>query len=388
MTEQAITKLKRALRKAIENNELAGGSILILKDGAEAFYHQDGLASEGKPVARDTIFRLFSMTKPITAAAVMVLLERGEIDLYEPVSKFLPGFKRQRVQDGDSLVPAARDVTLCDLLSMTSGLVYGGADAAGRAAISVFAEVDRRLLGDNPVSTVDVANMLGQCPLAFQPGTSWQYGTSADVLGAVVEVVSGKRYGDFLRDEIFTPLGMRDTGFYVPDGKRERLAEAYAYDGERRLVPFTRNHLGIITAMDRDPAYESAGGGLVSTMDDSARFTAMLINGGELDGARVLQPRTVRYMTGGRLNEAQQRAFGNWFGLEGYSYGSLMRVLTDGGRHGGLTSPGEYGWDGWLGAYFANCPAERLTFLFMMQRTDAGTVNLTRKLRNIVFAGM
>lgn len=380
--------IRKAVRKEIECGNIAGANLLVIHRGNEILYHEDGFADiENKiPIKRDTIFRLYSMSKPITAAAAMILLERGEIDLYEPVSKFLDGFRNQMVCKDGSLVPAEREVNILDLLSMTSGLVYPADDEAGKQVKLLFDSLEASLTGDKPIGTVEAMNRLGRCPLAFQPGTSWRYGTSADVLGAVVETVSGMRFGEFLEKEIFRPLGMKDTGFWVPAEKRYRLANAYSADGKAGLTLYTGNNLAINNRMDRSPAFESGGAGLVSTIDDYARFASMLMNGGELDGVRILRPRTVRYMTSATLTEVQQKGFDTWLTLRGHSYGNLMRVMTDCSRAGDMGSPGEYGWDGWLGLYFCNCPREELTFLLMMQRTDSGTIPLTRKLRNIILS--
>lgn len=381
-------QVRKVLRKETAEGGLAGANLLVIRKGEEIFYHEDGYAciEKGVPIRRDTIFRIYSMTKPITAAAVMILLERGEIDLFDPVSRFLEGFRGQMVCEGGSLVPAEREVNVRDLLSMTSGLVYPGEDRAGREVWLLFRQLETGLDGDDPIGTVEAMNRLGRCPLAFQPGTSWQYGTSADVLGAVVEVVSGMRFGDFLEREIFGPLGMKDTAFWVPEVKRHRLACVYSSDGKGGLSLYTGNNLAVSNSMEKPPAFESGGAGLTSTIDDYARFAMMLMNDGELDGVRILQPKTVRYMTGAVLNDAQQRAFETWLTLAGYSYGNLMRVMTDCGQAGMIVSPGEYGWDGWLGTYFCNCPEDGLTFLLMMQKTDAGTTPLARKLRNIILS--
>ena len=387
-SEIEMNQIKKILKDNIDNNIIAGGNLMIIKEGKEIFYHEDGLADreEGFLIKRDSIFRLYSMSKPVTATAMMILLERGEIDLYEPVSKYLPGFKNQMVHKGDSLVPAEREVTIKDLLSMTSGLVYGGDHRAGKDTEALFQEIDKRLLGDSPLSTIEAMNKLGKCCLAFQPGTSFEYGTSADVLGAIIEIVSGKRFGEFLKEELFQPLGMKDTGFWLPEEKRNRLVKTYADNNNGDLELYTGNNLGIINQMDREPAFESGGAGLVSTIDDYAKFTRMLMNKGNLEGVQILRPHTVKYLTSGTLNTIQQKSFDNWLTLCGHSYGNLMRVMTDCSRAGDLGSLGEYGWDGWLGAYFCNCPKEDLTFLFMMQKTDAGTTTLTRKLRNIVLS--
>lgn len=390
LDQAAVRQLKETLRKGIDNNEIAGGNLLLIKDGSEIFYHEDGLADReaGRPIARDSIFRLYSFTKPITAAAVMILLERGVIDLFDPASKFLPGFAKQMAEDGDRLVPVERDVNIHDLLSMTSGLLYGGTNRAGRATEALFQELDRRLYGDSPLSTLEFINRLGQCPLASQPGSAWHYGTSADVLGAIVEVVSGMRYGQFLRKELFEPLGMNDTGFWVPEDKRERLVWTYENDGQGGLTRYTGNNLGIANPMDRDPAFESGGAGLASTIDDASKFTKMLLNLGSAGGVQILRPRTVEYLTSATLTAQQRKNFDSWHTLRGHSYGNLMRVMTDATQAGMIGSPGEYGWDGWLGAYFGNFPKEKLSILLMVNQRDAGTMPLTRKLRNIVLSSL
>lgn len=386
--DMEIKQIKKIIRENIESNFIAGANLMVIKGGEEILYYEDGLADREDivPIRRDSIFRLYSMTKPITSAALMILLERGEIDLYEPVSKYLYGFKNQMVDTGEGLVQVEREVTLKDLLAMTSGLVYGGDNKAGKDTEDLFKEIDRRLLGDKPMATVDAMNRLGQCALSFQPGTSWSYGTSADVLGAVIEVASGKRFGEFLKEEIFEPLGMKDTGFWVSEEKRNRLVKTYEDDNNGGLKLYAGNHLGIVNKMDRNPAFESGGAGLVSTIDDYARFAKMLMNHGNLDGVRILKPHTVKYFTSGTLNGEQQKSFDNWLTLCGHSYGNLMRVMTDSRKAGDLGSSGEYGWDGWLGPYFCNCPKESLIFLFMIQKTDAGTTTLTRKLRNIILS--
>lgn len=389
MLEPSITnQLKKKLKASIDNGDIAGANFMVIKDGDEVFYHEDGLADieSGRPIARDSIFRLYSMTKPITATSVMMLLERGDIDLFDPVSRYIPGFKNQRVEKNGEWVPCSREVNIHDLLNMTSGLVYGGTDKAGRHTEALFQEIGSRLYGENPMSTMEFANRLGQGPLSFEPGSNWQYGTSADVLGAVVEAVSGMRYGQFLKKEIFEPLGMKDTGFWLPEEKRDRLVKTYQDDGEGGLKLYAESHLGIVHQMDREPAFESGGAGLASTIDDAAKFTTMLMNQGSFDGVQLLRPRTVQYMTSAALTDWQQKGFDTWHTKRGHSYGNQMRVMTDPGKAGYIGSHGEYGWDGWLGAYFCNSPQDRLTILFMIQKKDAGTMPITRKLRNIVFS--
>ena len=203
----------------------------------------------------------------------------------------------------------------------------------------------------------------------------------------LVEVVSGMRFGDFLEKELFAPLEMVDTGFWVPEEKQNRLGKTYECNEGKPSVLYTGNHLGIRNAMDRRPAFESGGAGLVSTIDDYSHFAQMLLNGGSYKGKQILSPAMVRFMTGHVLSAAQQEVFEQegmaW--LEGFSYGNFMRVLVNPGRSTTLGSKGEYGWDGWLGCYFANAPQDQMTILMMTQKKDSGTFRMTRLLRNTIY---
>ena len=322
--------LKETLKISIENCEVAGANLLVVKDGKEIIYVQEGMADRetGRKIERDTIFRMYSQTKPVTAVAAMMLMERGLLDFYAPVSEFLPSFAQMCVAKGGERIPCTRQILVNDLLNMTSGLVYPDEGTeAGRAADKVFQEVCSRLHSKEPMTTRELVDKLSVCPLSFEPGSSWAYGTSADVLGAVIEVVSGKRLSEFMREEIFEPLGMKDTAFWVPKEKQGRLAKSYETvekeNGGKELVLYTGDNLAVRNDMAVPPAYEAGGAGLVSTLDDYSRFAAMLLNEGSLDGVQILKPKTVEFFRSGELLPAQQDSFRNWVGLEGYSYGNL-----------------------------------------------------------------
>lgn len=384
-------RLQRVMDEAVKNGETAGCTLLIRKDNQEEVYLESGYANveEKIPVQRDGIYRLFSMSKPITGAAMMILVERGIVDLADPVSKYLPGFSNQTACTKDGKTEKVwRDVTVQDLLCMTSGLTYNGEDENGRKTDALIEQVIKGLSKKEggTFTTVDFANELGKIPLHYQPGKSWSYGTSADVTGAVIEVASQMRFGKFLQKELFEPLGMKDTGFFVPKEKRARFANAYECQEGKSPVLFTGIHLGIQNTMEFPPAFESGGAGLVSTIDDYAKFAQMLLNKGSFNGKQILREKTVEFFTSHVLDEAQQKGFDEWIGLEGFTYGNLMRVMKEPGRAVTLSSKGEYGWDGWLGCYFANVPKENLTILLMTQKKDAGTFPMTRKLRNIIFS--
>lgn len=379
-------RVTQCLQAAVENHEAAGLTVLVRKDGREIFYTEAGYANkEAKtPIARNSIFRLYSQSKPITAAAVVLLVERGIIDLMDPVEKFLPGFHKQQVITEAGLVPAMRSATVLDMLGMTAGLSYPGEDKAGQYAAQVFDENDKLIAAGGGMGTVEFCNRLGEQPVAFQPGSHFRYSTCADILGAVVEVASGKKFGDFLKEEILEPLGMKDTDFYVPAEKMDRFVTAYRRT-EDGLQPWLGRNL-CVGVYDRMPAFQSGGAGLVSTLDDYAAFTQMLLNGGEYDGQRILSPAGVKFLTSPQLGWNQQ--FDVWDSLEGFSYGKLMRVCIEPGRYPGLACKDEYGWDGWLGTYFANLPNENVTILLMQNTTDAGTTTVTRKVRNIILSAL
>ena len=380
-------RLSACLRQAVENHEAAGISLLILKDGKELCHVREGYADieTGKALRRDSIFRLYSQSKPVTAAAAMILADRGVIDLMAPVDQYLPGFANPRVVEADGTIrPALRAPWIIDLLGMTSGLCYPDVDAAGQYADRVFQEDHQQIAAGGGMDTLEFCNRLGEQPLAFDPGTRWRYGTSADILGAVIEAATGKRFSDFLQEEIFEPLGMKDTAFWVPEEKRDRLVTCY------RRVPgglekFSSLHLAV-GEYDREPAFESGGAGLVSTLDDYAAFARMLMNGGKAEGRRILSEAAVRFMTAPQLNETLRKDM--WENLNGYNYSCLMRVCDHPGRAVLFTEKNEYGWDGWLGTYFANLPDQGVTFLLVQNVTDAGTTAVTRKCRNILSAYM
>ncbi len=372
-------KLRRALERAVAARELPCATVLVLRDGREIAYAQAGNdLLTGRSVARDSIFRLYSQSKPITAAAVALLMERGLIDLADPVEKYLPGFTDQKVIRPDgSLERAERPVTLMNLLGMTAGLSYPGEDPAGQAAARLFDENTRAILRGEGMDTVTFCNEIGRLPLAFQPGREFRYSTCADVLGAVVEIADGRPFSRFLREEFFEPLGMKDTGFCVTPENRERLVTC-----ARRpdLDAWTGMHL-CVGRYDREPAFASGGAGLVSTPDDYARFALMLLRGGALDGRQYLSPLTVDWLTRPQVPDGM---FWDWYG--GYHYGKRRRVGVDPGRASGLARRGEYGWDGWLGTYFINIPDIGVTLLLFQNVTDTGTAAVTRRVRNIVLS--
>lgn len=380
--------MDKLIGQELETGRVKGAGALVLHRGKEIYCNTFGFADaeRGYSMKRDTIIRLYSMSKPVTAVAVMILAERGEIDLWDPVSKYLPCFAGQKVwDDSRGEICAEREVTIYDLLNMTSGITYPdeATEPGRRMGALVEKLVTARERGER-VDTMAYMREIASVPLVFQPGDRWMYGFSADVLGGVVEAASGRTFGDFLRDEIFEPLDMPDTGFFVPKEKQERFAQAYEQT-EKGLVPHVGAHLG--EYYGEDVAFESGGAGLVSTLDDYARFASMLVHGGTYNGKRILGRKTVDFMAGNHLTERQAASL-NWDSVRGYGYGCLMRVLTDAGAAGSNASIGEFGWDGWTGNYVTMDRKEDLVFLYFIQLCGAGTTPLVRKLRMATYGAL
>jgi len=378
------SRVQTILNEGILNNIYAGASVLVFKGGKEIIYAEAGCKTKetGEALNRETIHRIYSNSKPITAAAAMVLVERGLLDMQAPVAEFLPGFKNQQFYEEGKLRPVPAPATVASLFSMTSGLVYPGtADSSERQMETLFEEYEKA-----PVSTYDFCNRMGQIPLPFAPGASWRYGVSADVLGAVIEVVSGKTFADFLDEALFKPLEMKDTGFYVKKENAHRLATVYEWDKEKRLIPYTGRNLAVGGLYETLPPFHSGGAGLVSTIDDYMRFAQMLLSKGSYKNERILSPESVAFMIAPQLTAAQQKAF--WDLYEGYDYGHLMRMRTQKGQTFTLGNIGEYGWGGWLGTKFFNDPIQNLSFVFMTQRKDTPEAPIINRLINAVYGAI
>ena len=383
-----LSLIQEHLDRMVEEKQTAGCSCLVIKDGREICYYEGGLRDieNNKPITRDTIFRCFSMTKPVTSVAVMQLMENGLIDLLDPVSKYIPTFKNQKCYENGKLVDVKNEVTIKNLLDMTAGLCYPGENLeAEKDTDKLLQDIAKKMHTKEEPTTIEFANLIGTLPLAFEPGTRWNYSFCADVLGAIVEVVSGMPYSEYLRKNVFEPLEMFDTGFYVPEEKQDRLAKTYTVN---ELKEYTGEFLCVRSRMNDVPRFESGGAGLTSTIDDYSKINQMLLNGGEYKGKRILHPETIKFMTAGSLTEEQRTGMKDWESLKGHTYGNLLRVMKYPGEAGGSGSLGEYGWDGWTGVYMANIPEHNMCILYMMQRAECGTIDITRKLRNIIFSAL
>lgn len=387
-------KEKETLDRIIENEVLRGyvngvSARAIWKD--KIIYSGNfGFADreKSKKMSDNTIFRLFSMTKPITAAAVMILAQREKLSLEDRVSEYLPEFAGQKVllEDGRE-VPAKRESTIFDLLNMTSGIPYPSQDSmAGMQMEKILKRMIRERERGVQKSTREWISSIAEGPLCFQPGERWKYGFSADILVGIVEVAAEKRFSEFLRTELFEPLDMEDTAFFVPKEKRERFAQIYQWDSNlEMLVPYEESHLG--EYYGEDVGFESGGAGLVSTIEDYSHFASMLLHRGTYSGRRILKEQTVEYMTKNHLSDAQKKVS---IRETGYGYGCLMRIAEESDTTGGI-SLGEYGWDGWTGNYFTIHPHEELILLYFVQRCGAGGMPLQaaiREIREVIYSSL
>ncbi len=359
---QRIGQLMTVLQSEVERQRLPGAVALIARHGKLALFESIGALDPalGTPMVQDAIFRIYSMTKPIVSVAVMMLMEQGKLLLNDPVAKYLPEYAAQKVAtlvDGAvELRDLQQPATLQDLLRHTAGFTY---EFMGSSAVQ--RQYAQSRIGSRSRSNAEFSHALAGLPLMFEPGSTWEYGRATDVLGRIVEVVSGQALGAFLQAQIFKPLGMTDTGFSVPPQHHGRIAEPFARDPEGGL------QMRVIDVRE-DAAMESGGGGLASTASDYARFLQCLLNRGEFGGVRLLGPRTVDFMTADHLgsipvNAGASRALlppGHGFGL-GFAVRKDLGVATVPG------SVGSYFWGGMAGTTFFVDPAEDLFACLMLQ---------------------
>ena len=398
MTYNHLNHIQEVFDTFVSKNEVAGLNLLIYQNDKEIGYWQAGYKNIEKKQTfdRDTICRLYSMSKPITSVAALMLVEQGKLDLGSPVGNYLPAFWNIKVctEPGKNGKPvkAQRTILIQDLLNMTSGYTYGayweGATLGEHMTSEYIQVLNQDCIKDRKISTQDVANHFSEIPLSFEPGTDYNYGFSADILGAVIEVVSGQKLSEFLKKNIFDPLEMKDTAFYVPQEKQFRLSNVYkCVNNELEL--FTSPNLGIQPFMDHAPSFESGGAGLCSTIDDYMKFASMLCNKGVYNGVRILQEKTVDFISKGKLSPLLQQKFNQKMEhLLGYSYSNLMRIAQEPGYCKAITEKGEFGWDGWLGPYMSVDLKNNLTIVMLMQKTDAGTWELTRRVKNIIYTSL
>ena len=395
MSAERLAKLDSYLAGYVERERLAGWSMAVLRNGQVAHASTHGMAdvAAGKRMASDTIYRIYSMTKPLTSVAAMMLWEDGKLQLTDPVSKFIPSFGELKVfKRGSSTAPLFEGLTepmrVWHLLTHTSGLTYGFLMS------HVVDEMYRKAgfeWGMPPGKNLEeVCDLLAELPLLFQPGSEWNYGVSTDVLGRVVEVASGMALDEFIASRICEPLGMVDTSFYVPEDKLDRLAELYGrHPGTKKATPLSMAG----AAAKSKPTCQMGGGGMVSTMGDYMRFADTLRRGGVADptvgGARLLSPRTVAYMTTNHLpgnadlSEIGRPIFSETT-QEGFGFGLGFSVLMDVARAKTAGSVGDFGWGGAASTTFHVDPVEDMVVLFMTQLMPSSTYPLRPYIRQLV----
>jgi CubicO group peptidase (beta-lactamase class C family) len=367
MSSHRLSRIDDFVERHLEAHHFAGAVTVVARRGRVVQFKTYGMRDieAGIPMSKDSIFRIYSMSKPITSVAVMILHEEGHFLLSDPISRYLPEFEDievgvEEVEEASGervlkTVPAEREVSIRDLLRHTSGLTYG---FWGDSLVDKM-YLDKEVLTKD-ATIQEIITKLGTIPLKHQPGDVWEYGLSTDVLGRLVEVVSGKPFDEFLEERVFAPLGMTDTAFYVPFEKASRLATVYeANETNTAITPYDPSK-----ARDflKKPTYFSGGGGLVSTAADYLRFSQMLLKGGALDGVRILGPETVELMTMDHLVEITDRR-----DLGPYGFGLGFGISLDRGISGSILSGGSYGWGGLAHTGFWIDPQEGLIGIFLTQ---------------------
>jgi CubicO group peptidase (beta-lactamase class C family) len=392
MSAERLARIRPVLQRYVDDAQVAGALALVVRDGKVVALDSAGYADiEGrKPMGRTAIFRMMSMTKPITAVAAMILVEEGKIALADPVSKYIPSFAGVRVlnrdgtQGGVSTVAPRRAITVRDLMTHRSGITYGFNDNPA-AAIYREAGVEDGL-ASSELSLAQNADLIAAQPLLHQPGSAYEYGLGIDVLGRVVEVASGMDLAAFMEARIFRPLRMTDTYFVLPDQKADRIAAVYNRNAStlRPIGPRETIGLGRVTGIGtRGSSLLSGGAGLFSTALDYARFLQMVLNGGELDGARILSPATVRYMTTSHTSD-----LGRGVANPGQDYGLGFGVRVDPGQTPTAQSVGTFGWGGAFSTSGYADPAQDLIVLVLTQRYPTAGLTLVQAVTGVVYGAI
>jgi CubicO group peptidase (beta-lactamase class C family) len=372
-SSEGLKALEDRMQQFVVDGQTAGISTLLVKDGEVVHYQKTGLRNPetGAAIEDDTIYRIYSMTKPVVGVAMMQLYEKGLFSLDDPIAKFFPEFTDLQVlgpkdEAGEySLVALNRQPTMRELMSHTAGFAYGlgGSDPANTA----FRE--NQILGSPDLDAF--IDKVADVPLLFQPGTKWSYSAAVDIQGAMIERLTGKSLGDYLGSEIFTPLGMTDTGFYVPEADYERLSDVFGYHPEtKQLIPY---RAPLVAYKQETIAMESGGGGLASTMRDYARFLQMLTNGGNLGDATILQPETVELMRTNVLGENMGLGFDGGSSASetpGIGFGLNLGVVYDAEASVRPYGQGAYFWGGLAGTWFWVDPNRDFFFIGMIQRFE------------------
>jgi CubicO group peptidase (beta-lactamase class C family) len=372
---ERLERLHALIQGEIDQKQLAGAITLLARHGKIIDYRTYGQKdlTTNAAMTKDTIFRDYSMTKPVTGAAMMILYEEGKWQPQDPIAKYIPEFAHLKVFAGmdneGKMILADPDhaPTIRELMSHSAGFTYGFGD-------SVVDGLYRQANVMHSANLQEMIDKLAKIPLAYQPGKGWNYSASMDIEGYIVEKLSGQTLPDFMRDHIFTPLGMKDAGFFVPEEKRARFATNYRADAQGQLTP-TSPAGQPPTDYTTQPTMPSGGGGLVATIDDYYRFVQMLANGGELNGQRILAPATVHLMTTNKLGEnllTGQFGAGMHVMRPGFGYGFNCAVIFDPATAGLPDGAGTFFWDGAAGTWFWADPTNDVVFVGMIQRMGGG----------------
>jgi CubicO group peptidase (beta-lactamase class C family) len=386
---KSFEKLHPLLKSFVEKDP-AGCACAVTYQGKTVFEDYFGYADleTEKPILSDTIYRIYSNTKVVTCVAALILYERGLFLLNDPLEEYLPEFKEPKVyhsnKNGElSILPSSGSIRVKDLFTMTSGLTYGGEGNETERQVILALNTFTNDKGSENLDVRTLSQILSKIPLAFEPGTQWQYGYSHDILGALIEVLSGKSLGQFLKDEIFDPLEMKDTFFKIPEEKKERLCSLYNRSENGEL---TKNSL-----MDENyqlgAKFESGGGGLLSTLGDYSRFAHMLANGGELNGVNILGRKTIELMSTNHL-QPDVLPYYNWDYLKGYGYGLGVRVMMNPPLAGSNSSIGEFGWCGLAGTWVLIDPKEKLSAVYMQQMLPNFEAYHHPRLRSVIYSSL
>lgn len=385
MSEERLQTLDAVMRSYVDDGQLAGQVILVLREGRLVYSAANGMRdiAVGSPMTPGTIFRIASQTKAIVSTGIMILHERGQLDISHPLSRYIPEWDDVQVavddgRGGYTLEPARRPITLRQLLTHTAGMSYGSGPAQQAWADAGFQ--GWYFANKNEPILESIRRMAG-LPLDQHPGEQWIYGYSTDILGAVIEVASGMDLASFLQQEILAPLQMNDTHFYLPPDKVNRLATVYQPDGNGGVSAIAASDgmqsQGLYVQGQGPNISYSGGAGLLSTAGDYARFLQMLLNGGELDGVRILSPKTVELMTVDHLGDIPFR--------DGTGFGLGFSVVEDLGARGSLGSEGEYGWGGAYHSTYWVDPEEQLVVVYLTQLIPANGLDDYAKLRSGIY---
>ena len=372
-----MKKMTEVMDNAVKSGEEVGAAVVIVKDGKQVGSYSCGYADleAGKPMKTDTICRMFSCSKIVTAISALICLERGIIAMEDDICRFIPEFEHSEYWSDGKTVPCSRRIKVADLLNMTSGVAYPCDEKGAEKINSVWYELEMSYRNGNMMSTAEFAKRAANCPLLFHVGESWMYGSSADIMGAVVEAASGTEFRTFVKENILEPLGMNDTDFFVPAEKRDRLAQIYEYAGAEPK-PFEGVNLAIFD-FDKVPNFQSGGAGLFSTADDYAKLGAAL----STDGGGIISRKTADFLSVNSLNEKQRKNF-VWDSCKGCGYANFMRIVENRNNAGMLVSDGSFCWDGWTGTYLMMDPKEKMSISLTMQRAGAGTTRLAKAVIN------